>query len=279
MIERFSEKDIKDLLVLSKLEKWDYSEADLHTIFSSGDVFGHRNEKGNIVSSVAVILYKNQSAFIGMVIVRKDYRKQGLAGQLMKHCLQTLSPEVNAYLIATKEGEHLYKKAGFKTVDYVSKYISSEYIPRAFKTSGVYTRSLTRRDFKEVVKLDEAAFGDNRKLFLKSRIQQAEKAVVLQNEQNKMTGYGLAVRTPSNIVIGPVIAPNAEAAMLVIDELAKNYKEKLRIDLSSHEETLKKLMENHGFQLQNEPPVMAYGVNPLPARQGNLFAIAAQAFG
>ncbi|MCJ7984937.1 hypothetical protein MUB16_14335 [Priestia sp. OVL9] len=142
----------------------------------------------------------------------------------MKHCLQTLSPEVNAYLIATKEGEHLYKKAGFKTVDYVSKYISSEYIPRAFKASGVYTRSLTRRDFKEVVKLDEAA-------------------------------------------------------MLVIDELAKNYKEKLRIDLSSHEETLKKLMENHGFQLQNEPPVMAYGVNPLPARQGNLFAIAAQAFG
>ncbi|MFU1994648.1 GNAT family N-acetyltransferase [Priestia megaterium] len=279
MIERFSEKDIKNLLVLSKLEKWDYSEADLHTIFSSGDVFGHRNEKGNIVSSVAVILYKNQSAFIGMVIVRKDYRKQGLAGQLMKHCLQTLSPEVNAYLIATKEGEHLYKKAGFKTVDYVSKYISSEYIPRAFKASGVYTRSLTRRDFKEIVKLDEVAFGDNRKLFLKSRIQQAEKAVVLQNEQNKMTGYGLAVRTPSNIVIGPVIAPNAEAAMLVIDELAKNYKEKLRIDLSSHEETLKKLMENHGFQLQNEPPVMAYGVNPLPARQGNLFAIAAQAFG
>jgi hypothetical protein len=67
--------------------------------------------------------------------------------------------------------------------------------------------------------------------------------------------------------------------MLVIDELAKNYKEKLRIDLSSHEETLKKLVENHGFQLQNEPPVMAYGVNPLPARQGNLFAIAAQAFG
>ena len=33
MIERFSEKDIKGLLVLSKLEKWDYSEADLHTIF------------------------------------------------------------------------------------------------------------------------------------------------------------------------------------------------------------------------------------------------------
>ncbi|MEI4526508.1 GNAT family N-acetyltransferase [Priestia megaterium] len=279
MIERFSEKDIKDLLVLSKLEKWDYSEADLHTIFSSGDVFGHRNEKGNIVSSLAVVLYKNQSAFIGMVIVRRDYRKQGLAWQLMKHCLQTLCPEVNAYLIATKEGEHLYKKAGFKTVDYVSKYISSEYILRAFKASGFYTRSLARRDFKEVVNLDEEAFGDNRKLFLKSRIQQAEKAVVLQNEQNKMTGYGLAVRTPSNIVIGPVVAPNAEAAMLIIDELAKNYKEKLRIDLSSHEETLKKLVENHGFQLQNEPPVMAYGVNPLPARQGNLFAIAAQAFG
>ena len=49
-----------------------------------------------------------------MVIVRKDYRKQGLAGQLMKHCLQILSPEVNAYLIATKEGEHLYKKQGSK---------------------------------------------------------------------------------------------------------------------------------------------------------------------
>lgn len=279
MIETFSEKDIKGLLLLSRLEKWDYSEADLHTIFSSGNVFGHRNEKGDIVSSVAVVLYENQSAFIGMVIVRKDYRKQGLAGQLMKHCLQILSPEVNAYLIATKEGEHLYKKAGFKTVDYVSKYISNEYIPRAFKASGFYTRSLTRRDFKEVVKLDEAAFGDNRKLFLKSRIQQAEKAVVLQNEQNKMTGYGLAVRTSSNIVIGPVVAPNAEAAMLVIDELAKNYNEKLRIDLSSHEETLKKLVENHGFQLQNEPPVMAYGVNSLPARHGNLFAIAAQAFG
>ena len=279
MIETFSEKDIKGLLLLSQLEKWDYSEADLHTIFSSGNVFGHRNENGDIVSSAAVISYKNHSAFIGMVIVRKDYRKQGLAGQLMKHCLHNLFPEINAYLIATKEGEHLYKTAGFKIVDYVSKYISSEYIPRAFKASGFYTKSLKNSDIEEAVKLDEAAFGDNRERFLKKRIQQAEKAVVLQNELNKMMGYGLAVRTPSNIVIGPVVAPSAEAAMLVIDELAKSYKEKLRIDLSSHAEMLKNLIENHGFQLQNEPPVMAYGSNTISAGNSTLFAIAAQAFG
>lgn len=59
MIERFSEKDIKDLLVLFKLEKWDYSEVDLYMIFLSGDVFGYRNEKGNIVLSLVVVLYKN----------------------------------------------------------------------------------------------------------------------------------------------------------------------------------------------------------------------------
>ncbi|MFP7732570.1 hypothetical protein ACLHDF_03955 [Priestia aryabhattai] len=109
--------------------------------------------------------------------------------------------------------------------------------------------------------------------------QQAEKAVVLQNEQNKTISYGLAVRTPSNLVIAPVVALSAEAAMLVIDELAQGYKEKLRINLSSHAKTLKKLVENHGFQLQNEPPIMADGLNTITAGNGSLFAIGAQAFG
>jgi hypothetical protein len=66
-------------------------------------------------------------------------------------------------------------------------------------------------------------------------------------------------------VIGPVVALSAEVAMLVIGELAQGYKEKLRIDLFSHAKTLKKLVENHGFQLQNEPPIMAYGLNTITA--------------
>lgn len=77
---------------------------------------------------------------------------------------------MNVYLIVIKEGEYLYKKVGFKIVDYVSKYISSEYIFWVFKVLGFYIWFLVRRDFKEVVNFDEEVFGDNRKLFLKSRI-------------------------------------------------------------------------------------------------------------
>lgn len=60
-------------------------------------------------------------------------------------------------------------------------------------------------------------------------------------------GYGLVVCILSNIVIGLVVVLNVEVVMLIIDELVKNYKEKLRIDLFFYEEMLKKFVENYGF--------------------------------
>lgn len=68
-VERFDHNDVLHLIELSSSVEWDYDEQEIHTILSSGCIYGHKNAEGEIVSSAAIISYDTNLASIGMVIV------------------------------------------------------------------------------------------------------------------------------------------------------------------------------------------------------------------
>ncbi|WP_337955911.1 GNAT family N-acetyltransferase [Bacillus weihaiensis] len=244
---QFNNNDIQGLTDLSASVGWDYDEYEIGTVLSSGIIFGHKNFDGKIVSSAAIIPYDTKLASIGMVIVNKEFRGMGLGKDATKKCIDFASSNNSIMLIATEEGRPLYEKMGFITVDFVHKYLCDNYKPLN-KSGGVTIEEFNGNDLKEILKLDKDAFGDKRSKFLQNRINQSEKCLVVRDNQANIIGFGISILGPINLMVGPIVAPDAQTAALIFDRLASRHQGKLRIDVPSGNEEFKFFLEQRGFK-------------------------------
>ncbi|KIL74498.1 GNAT family N-acetyltransferase [Bacillus badius] len=274
------ERDIPGLIALSKSVGWDYHTEELKTILSSGVVMGHKNEKGEVVSSAAIIPYDTASASLGMVIVNDQYRGQGLGKKAVQSCIDQVSADTAIMLIATPEGQPLYEKLGFKEVGHVHKMIGR--YSRCFNPSfrdSYQLDSLTGNEIDRIAAIDQSAFGEARKRFLVNRIEQSHEAAVLKDSAGQIVGYGLSVLGPVYLTLGPIVAPDDRSALDLVDQLARSHKGELRMDIPADNQTFIELLKGAGFEEVSKPPVMILHANSLPERNGHLYGIAAQIFG
>lgn len=278
---QFEKYDVIELIKLSASVNWDYDEHEIRTVMSSGKIFGHKNPEGKIVSSAAIISYDTDLASIGMVIVNKEYRGLGLGKEATQKCIDSVSKETSIMLIATEEGKPLYESMGFNTVDSVHKYLADNYIADAklLNNSDVNIENFSECDFTEILKLDENAFGDRRSHFLMNRIKQAEKCLVVKDNNGTIVGYGLSILGPINLILGPIVAPDFQTASFLIDKLSSKRQGKLRIDVPTGNEEFMLFLEKSGFVKAGQPPLMVINSANMPLRNNTLLGIAAQIFG
>lgn len=278
---KLSKEDINGLINLSASVGWDYDAQEINTILSAGTVYGHKTEQGEIISSAAIIPYGNKLASIGMVIVNENYRRHGLGSKLTQACINSVSNEVTIMLIATKEGEPLYERLGFQATTCVHKFLSEGYRPlySVSENNDNDILPITDTHFAQVHALDQSAVGADREYFLKSRIRQAKQGVVVREKNGDLAGYGLSIEGPMNMILGPIVANNLDAATRIIYHLAKGYQGKLRIDVPDGQDAFLTYIEQCGFKKVSQPPVMIKNSSQLPKRNHTLYGIAAQIFG
>jgi hypothetical protein len=140
-------------------------------------------------------------------------------------------------------------------------------------------KTFSQEDLAQIIKLDERAVGAKRGKFLVNRIEQAKECLVVKDSNGTIIGYGLSILGPINLILGPIVAANFEIASLLIDELARNHQERLRIDVPSGHEKFMLFLEQRGFHKASQPPIMIMNSKQLLRRNGTLYGIAAQAFG
>lgn len=281
-LDTLSNEDIPELIALSASVGWDYDQNELSTIMSVGTVYGHKTERGDIVSSAAIIPYDSKLASIGMVIVHEKYRGFGLGKELTQACVHSVSTDVTIMLIATEEGKPLYRRLGFKTVTYVHKFLNENDAPiHPIQPIQEYDMlPLTDTHLSKILELDYVAFGSNRDYFLKTRIRQAKQGVVVKDKkEGSIVGYGLAVDGPIHTILGPIVAMNQDIAICIIHHFAKQFNGKLRIDVLDEQRSIITFLEQYGFKKVRKPPVMIKNSNELPKRNETLYSIAAQIFG
>jgi ribosomal protein S18 acetylase RimI-like enzyme len=276
----FDKYDVLGLIELSASVGWDYDEHEIRTVMSSGKIYGHKNSVGKIVSSAAIIPYDTDLASIGMVIVNEEYRGLGLGKKATQKCIDSVSQITSIMLISTEDGKPLYENLGFKTVDYVHKYLSDNYIPtKLFINREITLEKYSENDINEIIELDSAAFGDKRRKLLLNRINQSKHCLVVRNLKGKIIGFGLSILGPVNLLIGPIVAPDSKTAALIIDRLVLNHQGNLRIDVPSNNDELMLFLEKSGFVKVSNPPIMIKNSINMPYRNKGLFAITAQIFG
>ncbi|TKI56258.1 GNAT family N-acetyltransferase [Brevibacillus antibioticus] len=275
--------DIPGLIALSDSVGWDYDEAEIHTILSIGTVFGHKDANGTLLSCAAIIPYDDKLASIGMVIVHPSSQGNGFGRQLMQACMTSVSTDTTIMLIATPEGEPLYKNLRFQTVDRIRKFIAERFVPVAplqNETNDEFViMPMELGDFPSVVELDNAALGSRRSHFLETRMRQATTCLVAKNRSGNIIGYGFAVQGPVNLIAGPIVAENDIMAEHLLYMLTQHHTGRVRIDVPDEQAAFHTYLEHNGFTQVSHPPVMVANTDSLPRRAGTYWAIGAQIYG
>ncbi|MFK3938546.1 GNAT family N-acetyltransferase [Alkalihalobacillus sp. NPDC078783] len=278
-VKRLQIQDIPGLIRLSEEVGWDYTRRELLTIFNTGMVFGCK-EEDQLIACAAIIPYDLQTiASLGLVIVHPECRGLGLGRKVTTACIQSVNlSQSTVILVATEEGKVLYEKIGFKTVHSIYKYTHT--IRESIHVQG-NPQILPYQDkqFHQMVDIDEKAFGDRREGFLRKRIKQSEKSVVLMDEAGEMKGYSLLIQTSQNAIIGPVVSENRSQAVALIQEQLVNLSGNVRIDLTNPDQEIIQFLKGMGFEQVTQPPLMVLGKGILSWRNNQLVALASQAFG
>ncbi|MCC3359192.1 GNAT family N-acetyltransferase [Bacillus sp. REN16] len=280
IIEQLTKQDIEQLILHTKMQGWAYNRQELETLFAIGKIFGHKNKQNEIVSCAAIIPYdNNRIASIGMVLVNQHYRGLGLGKEVVLSCINAVPAETPIMLVASEAGKPLYEKLGFTTIDVVHKVVT---IPRTEPTASeleVKITSFQNQDFDEVVKLDEETFGANRKELITHRLKQAKKSIIARNKNGKLIGFGLCIQIDKGLVIGPIIAPNDQIALLQVNKLADKHQGNIRMDIPAKHESFLKLVEQQGDIEITTRPLMVKEKANYPANNRAFYGMAGQTYG
>ncbi|MBR0680879.1 GNAT family N-acetyltransferase [Roseomonas eburnea] len=213
---------------------------------------------------------------LGMVIVAPEMQGRGLGGRLMETMLSRLGTR-GVQLHATKAGEPLYRKLGFAPVATIRQHQGAAYCvgfhaPR----TGERLRPAGRADLAVLTALDAAATGMARGPLLEALIGEAE-GIVLDRD-GVASGFAMLRRFGRGKVIGPVVAPDPEAARLLVAHwLGQRQGEFLRIDVTE-DSALSAWLEEAGLPAVDDATRMVRGQPPAPAAVRS-FALVSQAFG
>jgi GNAT superfamily N-acetyltransferase len=281
-IRLLGESDIPAAMQLKELAGWNQTESDwlrLLQLEPSG-CFGAFVDR-SLVGTTTTTTYDRELAWIGMVLVSPGNRRCGIATQLIKTALEYLSGKVRTVkLDATPEGQTVYEGLGFEVESLIERYVGVAPVCVVDSSEVGGETKLNFETSSEMVELDRLVFGADRSRLIKSLIDNACVAPVLQRTADgRLSGYGLARRGTSADYVGPVIVMEAETAAPLLDRLLGQLPDQqIYVDLNSSFKTGKRVLTNRGFRKQRNLIRMSRGTKSTPTSPF-VFAIAGPEIG
>ena len=153
--------DLPRALALSSIVGWNQTARDWQAFGRHGDIRLFDDGEATMGASVATIPY-GPVAWISMVLVRPDLRRQGLASRAVRWARRTLRNSPCMALDATPEGREVYRRHGFRDAWSFTRW----QVPRLPAIQGA--RPMTDADWPGVIALDAAAMGASRPWLLEA---------------------------------------------------------------------------------------------------------------
>ena len=257
-IRRLGPADLKRCVALSLDRGWSPERAKWTLLLAASEVFGVDAPDGRgLAGAVVLTRWAPDLASVGMMLVAARYGRRGLGGALMGHLLTAAGENAVVTLFATDMGRPLYEKVGFTPVRRNVSFLG-HLQPRPRKAvDGI--RAAGRADMPAILAADRAAFGADRGAILSRLPGFADRIAVLENGHG-IAGYAAAWRNHvTSTVIGPLVAPDAEAATRLVADLAARARTPVRLDLDPDRPELPAWAHSHGLEPVARTVVMAHG--------------------
>jgi GNAT superfamily N-acetyltransferase len=281
-IRRLGPDDLRRCVALSVDRGWSPERAKWSLLLGCAEAFGVDAPDGLVPSggrlagAVVLTRWGPDLASVGMMLVSARYARRGLGRALMEHVIGAAG-DATVTLFATDMGRPLYEKLGFvpvrRCVSFVGAFRPGRTAPGARPAQpglvapgpgapGEVIRPATAADLPSILAVDQAAFGADRGRVLTRLPGFAERLAVLENGRG-ISGYAAAWRNlPSSAIIGPVVAPDTEAAKRLIADLAGKVSGNVRLDLDPDRPELPAWAHARGLEPAGRTTVMALGELP-----------------
>ena len=198
---------------------------------------------GAPVAAISVVNHCDRLAFLGLYICHPDHRGRGIGFALWTRALEHAGTRtVGLDGVAAQEGN--YAKSGFVRLGATRRF---EGRPEAAEAADV--RPFRPDDQERIEALDTAANGFDRPAFLSAWLERTEhRRTLVLHDATGPTGFVTARRCRDGVKLGPIVAPDAEAALVLIRAAAAAMPEApVIVDLPSANTALSDRLGGLGF--------------------------------
>ena len=199
------ESDIPSAMRLKEAAGWNQTEADWRRLLllEPNGCFGAVAE-GRLVATTTTTIY-DELAWVGMVLVDPQHRRQGLAAKLMNAALGYLNGKIETIkLDATALGQPVYEKFGFAVESEVERWSGTGNETHRHTAIAAIMDDEVIRD---LLNLDRFAFNADRSKLMRKLLADAfVSPVVIRAADGALNGYALARSGTNKAYVGPVVA-------------------------------------------------------------------------
>jgi GNAT superfamily N-acetyltransferase len=251
-IRLLQESDIAAAMDLKRAAGWNQTESDWRTLLQLAPngcfaaVFDDQ-----LVGTTTTTSYGSELAWVGMVLVRPDKRRMGIATKLLQTALSYLDHKVPVVkLDATEAGQPVYQRMGFEVESLIERW-SKRGGPVTLDRQTQTIDSETRR---QILKLDRWAFDADRSKLLDVLL--ANSCVppsVTRTKSGSVTGYALARSGSNAAYVGPIVAEQISDATETLDRLLEQLDPSpVYVDLNRNWGEGQQLLSERGFEKQRD---------------------------
>lgn len=221
--------------------------------------------------------FGRKAGTIGMVLVAPDRQGRGIGRALMTALIADGQPRA-LMLNATAEGLGLYQKLGFHSLGQVRQHQARLTQDLVLSSApAVPTQRANLTDHAALCALDAAAFGADRSALI-GRLLTIGQAWITGSD--RPTGFAILRPFGRGMMIGPILAPDEEAAVALVAAAAKAAPPGvLRVDIPAEASRLGHWLTGAGLPAVDTVTTMLLGKWPKTASEPRRFGLVLQALG
>ncbi|MDA7921114.1 GNAT family N-acetyltransferase [Verrucomicrobiales bacterium] len=223
-----------------KIAGWNQTDADWDRLirFEPEGCFLIECE-GTPAGTATTTVHHDEVGWIGMVLVHPDFRRRGLATNLLNECINYLKPRTKSIkLDATPAGMLVYEKLGF----------AEETRLHRWEGKGTASARPEGGGSELPLELDKLAFGADRSEFLMRLAQSSE-----VHTRSDRDGYGMIRKGINASYLGSVVARVPKVGREIVEALLSQANDAaVYWDILDENLPAMKLAEKRGFERQRE---------------------------
>ncbi len=277
---RLGAEHLAGCIALSQSVNWNQNEADWRMMLELGLGYGLSLADGTLAASTVALPYGAAFAWVSMVLVLPEHRRKGYGTQLLRCALDDLKLDNRAAILdATPAGHEVYAQEGFRDTWGFSRYALRSTPKGDEYVADVKVRPLAESDWRQVLALDEPAFGASREQLLRALARRLPAAALVAEREGEVSGFLLGRDGRQAAQLGPLVARDVHAAKALLNAALAHVARPIYVDFVDREVDLRAWLEKRGFEFQRPFTRMVRGADRAPGDASLVFCPAGPELG
>lgn len=220
-IRRMSREEAEFAIDMAAAEGWNPGIHDGELFYEADpEGFFIAELGGEPVGCASAVAYDNDFGFLGLYVVKQEFRRKDIGMKLTKKCLKHLGDR-NIGLDGVVENEKKYQKV----MKFKSSYSNLRFEGKGGGEIPDGLVKISEVPFEKLLEYDRRMFPAPRPDFLKKWVNQPDSCSFAALEGGNLKGYGVIRKCRAGYKIGPLFANNQDTAEKIFRALGASVSE------------------------------------------------------